>query len=118
MGIEFQVKRVELDGKKLKLQLWDTAGQEKFRAITPSYFRGSQGILLCFDVTCRSSFDTLKRWFEVRRALQGEGGGGGAFSSAAAPPPRPRPSPGSPPRPPPPHPRRRTSARTRRRAST
>ena len=69
MGIEFQVKRVELEGRRLKLQLWDTAGQEKFRAITPSYFRGSQGILLCFDVTCRSSFDTLKRWFEVRRAL-------------------------------------------------
>ena len=49
IGIDFKIKTVDLDGKRVKLQIWDTAGQEQFRTITRSYFRGAQGIVLVRD---------------------------------------------------------------------
>merc|ERR1712196_103156 len=64
IGIDFKIKNIELDGKRIKLQIWDTAGQERFRTITTSYFRGAQGILLCYDVTDRKSFDNVNVWME------------------------------------------------------
>ena len=51
IGVEFGTRMIEIDGKKIKLQLWDTAGQESFRSITRSYYRGAQGALLVFDIT-------------------------------------------------------------------
>lgn len=62
IGIDFKIKNIELDNKKVKLQIWDTAGQERFRTITTSYFRGAQGILLVYDVTDRSSFQSIRNW--------------------------------------------------------
>lgn len=47
--------------------MWDTAGQERFRTMTRSYYRGSRGLMLVFDLTCRSSFDNLTRWIEQLR---------------------------------------------------
>ena len=46
IGIDFKIKTIDLAGKRVKLQIWDTAGQEQFRTITRSYFRGAQGIVL------------------------------------------------------------------------
>jgi Ras-related protein Rab-8A len=46
VGIDFKIKTVVLDGKRIKLQIWDTGGQERFRSITTSYLRGAQGIFL------------------------------------------------------------------------
>ena len=45
-------------------QIWDTAGQERFRTITTSYVRGSEGILLVYDVTDRNSFESISSWME------------------------------------------------------
>ena len=68
IGVEFGTRMIEVDGKKIKLQLWDTAGQESFRSITRSYYRGAQGALLVFDITKRQSFQHLQSWLEeVRR---------------------------------------------------
>ncbi len=68
IGVEFGTRMIEVEGKKIKLQLWDTAGQESFRSITRSYYRGAQGALLVFDITKRSSFLHLQSWLEeVRR---------------------------------------------------
>ena len=53
---------MEIDGKKVKLQIWDTAGQEKFRNINSTYYKGANGILVVYDITCRSSFDGLTPW--------------------------------------------------------
>jgi small GTP-binding protein len=53
--------------KKIKLQIWDTAGQESFRAITKSYFRGATGALLVYDITRRETFDHVKTWLEELR---------------------------------------------------
>lgn len=50
IGVEFGAKMVEIDGRDVKLEIWDTAGQETFLSITRSYYRGADGALLVFDV--------------------------------------------------------------------
>ncbi|CBK19727.2 uncharacterized protein [Blastocystis hominis] len=64
IGIDFKIKTVNVLGKTVKLQIWDTAGQERFRTITTSYVRGSEGILLVYDVTDRNSFESISSWME------------------------------------------------------
>lgn len=56
------MKNIELDGRKVRLQIWDTAGQDRFRTITSSYYKGAHGIMLVFDVTDRDSFEALRFW--------------------------------------------------------
>lgn len=62
IGVDFKIKTIDIDGAKVKLQIWDTAGQEKFRAIVSNYYRGAQGILLVFDMLNRKSFTSLSDW--------------------------------------------------------
>ncbi|KAF9524450.1 ras-domain-containing protein [Crepidotus variabilis] len=64
LGVEFGSKLITLpeDGKVVKLQCWDTAGTESFRAITRSYYRGAAGCLLVYDVTSRKSFENVRNW--------------------------------------------------------
>jgi len=65
IGVDFRFKELQnSDGKIIKLQIWDTAGQDRFRNITSNYFRGSHCVLLCADVTDRNSFDHLSFWME------------------------------------------------------
>ncbi|KAG9449537.1 hypothetical protein H6P81_009502 [Aristolochia fimbriata] len=59
IGVDFKIKLLTVGGKKLKLTIWDTAGQERFRTLTSSYYRGSQGIILVYDVTRRETFTNL-----------------------------------------------------------
>lgn len=46
IGVDFKVKTLAVDGNRAKLAIWDTAGQERFRTLTPSYYRGAQGVIL------------------------------------------------------------------------
>lgn len=62
IGVEFGTKTITIDDKKIKLQIWDTAGQEIFRSITRSYYRSSAGAILVFDLTNKISFQNIKRW--------------------------------------------------------
>jgi len=55
---------INIDGKAIKLQIWDTAGQESFRSITRSYYRGAAGALLVYDITRRETFNHLTCWLE------------------------------------------------------
>jgi len=64
IGVDFKVKIVDLDGKKLKLTISDTAGQERFRTLTSTYYRSAQGVVLAYDVTRRETFDNVKVWLE------------------------------------------------------
>jgi Ras-related protein Rab-2A len=58
---------VGIDERQIKLQIWDTAGQESFRSITQSYYRGAAGALLVYDITRRETFNHLTRWLEEAR---------------------------------------------------
>ena len=62
IGVDFKVKNLQVDGKDVKLQIWDTAGQDRFRTITSSYYRGAQGILIVYDCTDKESFENIKTW--------------------------------------------------------
>uniref|UniRef100_A0A8C6UFH4 small monomeric GTPase n=1 Tax=Neogobius melanostomus TaxID=47308 RepID=A0A8C6UFH4_9GOBI len=62
VGIDFKIKKVELQGKKIKLQIWDTAGQVRFHTITTSYYRGAMGIMLVYDITNAKSFENISKW--------------------------------------------------------
>jgi len=62
IGVDFKVVTLDMGGKLVKLQCWDTSGQERFRTITSSYYRGAHGILVCFDVSDETSFDNLSQW--------------------------------------------------------
>ena len=72
IGVDFKVKQVELDGKQVKLQMWDTAGQEKYRTITSSYYRNAQGIIVAYDVTSlevsASTGDEVAEWIHPFRS--------------------------------------------------
>ncbi|XP_054821003.1 ras-related protein RABC2a-like [Prosopis cineraria] len=59
IGVDFKIKVFTVGGKRLKLTIWDTAGQEKFRTLTSSYYRGAHGIVLVYDVTRRDTFTNL-----------------------------------------------------------
>jgi small GTP-binding protein len=67
IGIDFAVKHITLDDNQIKLQIWDTSGQEKFHSITKSYYRSGDICLLVYDTGSTESFDTLGGWFQEYR---------------------------------------------------
>ncbi|ONM17715.1 Ras-related protein RABD1 [Zea mays] len=80
IGVDFKIRTVEVEGKTVKLQIWDTTGQERFRTITSSYYRGAHGIINVYDITDMESFNNVKQWLDeidryandsVRRLLVG-----------------------------------------------
>ncbi|XP_028090719.1 ras-related protein RIC1-like isoform X2 [Camellia sinensis] len=62
IGVDFKIRTVEQDRKTIKLQIWDTAGQEHFRTISSSYYRGAHGIIVVYDMTNQGSFNNVKQW--------------------------------------------------------
>ena len=61
-GIDLKASSIEINNKKIKIQLWDTAGQEKYRAITKNLFLKVQGVLVVYDITNEDSFKSIKSW--------------------------------------------------------
>ena len=64
IGVDFKTKTLNIDDNSIKLQMWDTAGQDRFRTITPSYYKGADGIILAYDITNIESFDNLNMWLK------------------------------------------------------
>lgn len=67
IGVEFGARIISIQGTPIKLQIWDTAGQESFRSITRSYYRGAAGALLVYDIGRRETFDHLSKWLQEVR---------------------------------------------------
>ena len=61
IGVDFKIRTIELNGERVKLQIWDTAGQERFRTITSTYYRGTHGVIVVYDVASGDSFANVKR---------------------------------------------------------
>ena len=64
IGVDFFMKSMKIDDKLIKLQLWDTAGTEKFKSITTGYYRGANAAFIVFDLTSRKSFESVSEWIE------------------------------------------------------
>ena len=62
IGVDFFSKTMKYKGKIIKLQIWDSAGQEKFRSLIPNYIRGSSLVFIVYDVSNRKSFESLQQW--------------------------------------------------------
>eukprot|EP01088_Endostelium_zonatum_P017599 TRINITY_DN5269_c0_g1_i3.p1 TRINITY_DN5269_c0_g1~~TRINITY_DN5269_c0_g1_i3.p1 ORF type:complete len:229 (+),score=60.82 TRINITY_DN5269_c0_g1_i3:53-739(+) len=68
IGVEFGTRELTVNDSLVKIQIWDTAGQESFKSITRSYYRGAYGALLVYDITNRKSFQYLSGWLEDLRS--------------------------------------------------
>ena len=63
LGIELYKKEITIDDKNYLYRIWDTCGQERFRSLSKTYFRNSDGIMLLFDLNSPDSFENLNSWF-------------------------------------------------------
>ena len=64
IGIDFRTKVIHVCGKDIKLKIWDTAGQERYHNITTQIFKGSDGIILVYDVNEEITFSKIRDWIE------------------------------------------------------
>ena len=68
IGLDYRVKTMKLkNNKDVKIQIWDTAGQDRFRSITKNYYKGSHGIILIYDITNRRTFENVQQWISQIR---------------------------------------------------
>jgi small GTP-binding protein len=65
IGVDFQTKELNLNGKEVKLMIWDFAGEERFRFIFPQYIYGAMGGIIMYDISDYSSFSHIKEWLSV-----------------------------------------------------
>ena len=63
VGMDYRLKNVKTeDGTKVKLQIWDTCGQERYRSISKNYYKGANAIILVFSLIDKKSFDSVENW--------------------------------------------------------
>ncbi|OMJ91926.1 hypothetical protein SteCoe_5488 [Stentor coeruleus] len=67
IGLDFKTKTIEIDGKQLEMQIWDTAGTEKFRVITRTYYQKCSGIIIAYDCTDQKSYNNVTKWMDQIR---------------------------------------------------
>ncbi|KAG7200613.1 hypothetical protein KM043_001171 [Ampulex compressa] len=70
IGAAFAAKQVQVDGKKLVMGIWDTAGSEKYDAMTRIYYRGAKAAIVCYDVTKSNTFQRVKFWVRELRSIE------------------------------------------------
>ena len=66
IGINYIYKIVNVDNAKIKLQIWDTAGQDKYKTITKNYYRNSQGVIIVFGIDSRDSFYSVSKSYDIK----------------------------------------------------
>ena len=64
IGVDYQKKSVTIDNRNINVEIYDTAGQEKFKKITSQYYNGADGIILIFDITNKESFEKISFWIQ------------------------------------------------------
>lgn len=64
IGVDLKIKNLEFNNKNIKFQIWDLAGQERFKTITSSYYKEINAIIIVFDVTNKNSYDSIKNWID------------------------------------------------------
>jgi len=71
IGVDFHVKTVELNNKRIKLQLWDIGGEQRFRFLLPTYCLGANAAFLLYDITRPSTLDNISEWMNIVRQKGG-----------------------------------------------
>ena len=72
LGFDLKVKDIEVDGEKLRLQIWDTVGQEKYQSLTKNCYNGVDGVFVVFDLTYQNSFENVTRWLTQLKKHSGD----------------------------------------------
>lgn len=72
LGIDYKTKKVRVDDVEIKLQIWDTAGQEKYKSITQNFYKGANGILVVFDLTDMLTFESVSNWLRQIKSQIGD----------------------------------------------
>ena len=72
VGLDYYTKQEMINNINVLVKLWDTSGQERFKALTPNYFRNAEGVVLAYDVTNSESFENLKFWINSIKSNLGE----------------------------------------------
>jgi small GTP-binding protein len=72
LGVQFMVKRLNIDGNPIDLQIWDFGGEDRFRFILPAYCRGAHGAIFMYDVTNPASLFHVDQWIPVLRSQGGK----------------------------------------------
>jgi len=62
--VDFKIRTMMVHNEEVKLQIWDTAGEERFRTITSSYYRGTHGIMVVYDITQPESLNNVRKWLQ------------------------------------------------------
>lgn len=62
IGVDFKIKTFMVGDQTIKMQIWDTAGHERFRSVVASYYRGAHGALIVYDVGNEESFNSVNDW--------------------------------------------------------
>ena len=70
IGIDFMSKNIRFRGQNIKIQIWDSAGQEKYRGLIPSYIRNSSIVFVVYDVSNRSSFENILNWISFVKNIE------------------------------------------------
>ena len=70
IGVDFMSKNLKYKGQNVKLQIWDTAGQEKYKGLIPSYVRNSSIVFVVYDVSAKTSFDNIPKWINFIKTIE------------------------------------------------
>lgn len=64
VGLEYFTKEVTINDKLIRVKIWDTAGQEQYKALTKNFYRNSDGVIIVYDVTNKSTFEKVQEWVQ------------------------------------------------------
>ena len=64
VGVEFGAKIIKIENKMIKAQIWDTAGEERYRSVTNAYYKGAKGAFVVYDITNKLSFESIEKWIQ------------------------------------------------------
>ena len=70
IGVDFMSKNIKYHGQNIKLQMWDTAGQEKYKGLIPSYVRNSSIVFIVYDISSKTSFDNIPKWINFITSIE------------------------------------------------
>lgn len=64
LGVDYKIRVMDISGRFMKMMIWDTSGQEKYNAISKSFYTASDGVMILFSLTDKESFDNVSKWLE------------------------------------------------------